>query len=508
MGDIGLSSSVRNNLFALQVTARLLSQTQDRLATGKRVNSPLDNPASFFTASRMNSRAAALNRLLDTMSIGTQTVEAADDGLSAITTLVETARATALEASQAVLTVDGPTTPATVAGTGTLSPVASAPVFTQQTGGSNPFDGIDIGSYSSPTMTDIDGDGDLDLFVGDNSGDLQYFENTGTATNPVYSATSVQNPFGLSDVGSYVAPTFVDLDGDGDLDAFIGDDSGKVEYLENTGTTSSPSFAAKITNPFGFTDVGSYSNPTFVDIDNDGDLDAFVGETDGKMNYFENTGTASSPSFASPVSSPFGINDVGDDSSPAFMDADGDGDLDAFVGEADGKINYFENTGTASSPNFASSTSNPFGLSDVGNESHLAVADVDGDGDMDLVVGEADGNVNYFENTASVLLSQGITAGETLTVTVGGGSAQTITFGTNDGAGEVDTLAELNTAISALTGFSTQSVNLSNGGISLTATSDTDSITIGGTVDVTKFGLAAGVISPVKIGRASCRERV
>lgn len=101
MSDITLSRGVRSNLLALQNTANLLATTQERLATGKRVNSALDNPTNFFTASALNSRAGDLNRLLDAIGNGVQTIKAADQGIKSLTKLVESAQATARQALQA-----------------------------------------------------------------------------------------------------------------------------------------------------------------------------------------------------------------------------------------------------------------------------------------------------------------------------------------------------------------------------------------------------------------------
>jgi flagellin len=106
MSDITLSSAVRSNLLSLQGTADLLARTQERLATGKEVNSALDNPTNFFTASALNSRANDLSRLLDGVSNATQTLEAADNGIEAITNLVESAQATARQALQTAGTID------------------------------------------------------------------------------------------------------------------------------------------------------------------------------------------------------------------------------------------------------------------------------------------------------------------------------------------------------------------------------------------------------------------
>src|SRR5262245_33344731 len=98
--NITLSAGVRQNLLALQNTAALLSTTQNRLATGKKVNSALDNPTNFFTSSALSSRASDLSKLLDSMANGINTVKAADNGLTAITTSVESLKATVTQARQ------------------------------------------------------------------------------------------------------------------------------------------------------------------------------------------------------------------------------------------------------------------------------------------------------------------------------------------------------------------------------------------------------------------------
>src|SRR5712672_4600371 len=98
MSGIVLSHSVRQNLLSLQSTADLLDTTQTRLATGNKVNSALDNPTSYFTASALNSRASDLGNLLDSVSNAVQTIQAANDGITSITKLVESAQATAQQA--------------------------------------------------------------------------------------------------------------------------------------------------------------------------------------------------------------------------------------------------------------------------------------------------------------------------------------------------------------------------------------------------------------------------
>jgi len=101
MSDITLSKGVRQNLLSLQGTAELLNRTQERLSTGKKVNSALDNPVNFFTSSSLQSRANDLSRLLDSVGNAVQTLQEADKGISAITKLIESAQAVANQAKTA-----------------------------------------------------------------------------------------------------------------------------------------------------------------------------------------------------------------------------------------------------------------------------------------------------------------------------------------------------------------------------------------------------------------------
>ncbi|HEV7278510.1 MAG TPA: flagellin [Devosiaceae bacterium] len=100
MADINLTKAVRSNLLSLQSTAAQMAKTQERLATGLKVNSALDNPSNFFTASALNSRASDMGNLLDSMSSGISTIQAADNGLKSITKTVESMQSTLRQARQ------------------------------------------------------------------------------------------------------------------------------------------------------------------------------------------------------------------------------------------------------------------------------------------------------------------------------------------------------------------------------------------------------------------------
>src|SRR3979490_2662670 len=124
MSSIVLSASVRQNLLSLQSTADLLSTTQNRLSTGKKVNTALDNPTNFFTAQGLDNRAHDITNLLDGIGNGVQVLQAANTGLTSLQKLVDTAKSIA---NQVLQTTVGYSTKANVdvtgtgAGTGTVT---------------------------------------------------------------------------------------------------------------------------------------------------------------------------------------------------------------------------------------------------------------------------------------------------------------------------------------------------------------------------------------------------
>jgi flagellin len=121
MSNITLSAGIRQNLLSLQNTAANLTTTQEALATGKKINTAFDNPTSYFTSQSLNNRANDLSALLDQIGQGQQTLDAANNGLTSLTSLLEQALSTAQQAQQTT-----PTAPAATTGTVALTTVNTA----------------------------------------------------------------------------------------------------------------------------------------------------------------------------------------------------------------------------------------------------------------------------------------------------------------------------------------------------------------------------------------------
>ena len=280
---------------------------------------------------------------------------------------------------------------------------------------------IKVGYYSAPTLADLDGDGDNDLTCGEYYGAMYYYENTGTAAEPEW--TRDTSMYAGIDVGTHNKPVFTDLDGDGDLDLAVGEYSGALYYYENTGTASRPEWTED-SAMFAGIDVGYYSAPAFADLDGDRDFDLTIGEWSGTLFYYKNTGTAAHPLWTGDNTMFSGI-DVGSNSAPAFADLDDNGNLDLTIGESQGTLYYYSNTGTASQPEWTRDDTMFSGI-DAGSTSAPAFTTIVGDGqggggkrtqerkgvllgegeggeegDYDLVIGEYYGNLFYYENTGN-----------------------------------------------------------------------------------------------------------
>ena len=139
MGDIVLSAGIRSNLLSIQNTAKLLDQTQTRLATGLKVNGAIDDPTAFFTAQGLNNRARDLESLLSSMDQAVQTLDAADQGIKSVIKLIENAKATANQALVTKIKASTATSTNSTAFTGTqtistIAGVDNGDSFTIQVG--------------------------------------------------------------------------------------------------------------------------------------------------------------------------------------------------------------------------------------------------------------------------------------------------------------------------------------------------------------------------------------
>jgi len=271
---------------------------------------------------------------------------------------------------------------------------------------------------SAITFIDLDADGDLDLSWGDYfQQSLYIIWNSGSAESPemieVTTEYPPENP--IISAGQNM-PTFADLDGDGDEDLYVTVLSGaygnqlvnNFYYYENTGSTSEPEYSYITNNYFSMLDIFSNSSPELIDIDRDGDLDLFVAnqydlsETPwvGKIHFFRNIGSNINPIYKEESTSLLNEN-MGQMLTPEFGDLDGDGDMDLLVGDFNGFIQYFENTSSDSSLTFTFIEN--VGNIDLSGNSVPTLGDLDDDGDLDLLIGQLNGSLIFYRNTGSIL---------------------------------------------------------------------------------------------------------
>ncbi|MFC1748885.1 FG-GAP-like repeat-containing protein [Pseudomonadota bacterium] len=252
----------------------------------------------------------------------------------------------------------------------------------------------DIGTRSALAIGDLDGDGDLDVMAGQSTGTTKAYKNTGSATSPSW---SYESNWDVSDLGSSTGPALADLDGDDDLDLLIGEFNGVSFGYRNTGTIG-PIWEAE--SDWDTVDVGLISRPTFVNLGGDDDFDLVIGYSGGSSLAYENTGGTSSPTWTNQDA--WDLPYAGASySSPSFADMDFDGDQDALVGNRCELIQAYENQGSDSSPNWQRKTEWEPNL--ISSDCFLdygspALADLDQDGDIDLLFGRTYGQVDAYEN--------------------------------------------------------------------------------------------------------------
>jgi hypothetical protein len=287
--------------------------------------------------------------------------------------------------------------------------------------------------YIAPAFADIDSDGDLDLFYGQRSGNIMLCMNRGNATHPVFgekvflkdnSGNVIVISSRSTDLSSGIARVTValaDVNNDGKMDMLLGENRGNIYFYENTGTSTSYEFTAKTggANPFnGITDCRDKCAVALADLNNDGKYDLILGHQYSGLVYYENTGGANTPAYTQRTgtgTNPNPFDGIVTDSknSPTFADADKDGDLDMVIGQhssiyKDGMLKYYENTGSSTAPTFVAraGNKNPFETIEFGRELKAVFADINSDGELELIVGETFGELNYLRPNKCNQLTQ------------------------------------------------------------------------------------------------------
>ena len=297
--------------------------------------------------------------------------------------------------------------------------------------------------YNAGEFADIDGDGDLELVVGVIGG---AYDPSRTAVENTYLLERGEEGWTLAtrrllraiDVGSESVPALGDLDGDGDLDLLVGSkiegadpSTAGLHYLENAGDARRPQFRERGRLPIR---GGFHHAPALGDLDGDGRADLLLGTWNRGVSYWRNDGVVADgiPAFTL-VDSAIVVLTRGSHATPALTDLDGDGLLDLVVGESSGELNLYMNRGTPASPSFELVTDVWGGL-DVGRRSAPAFVDTDGNGVLELVVGcEAGGLVR------AIPAGEALGEARDMAIPVPANSAPT--FGDLDGDGQPELIA-------------------------------------------------------------------
>ncbi|HNJ88888.1 MAG TPA: T9SS type A sorting domain-containing protein [Chitinophagales bacterium] len=277
---------------------------------------------------------------------------------------------------------------------------------------------IDAGIYSKPTFFDYNNDDLMDILVGVGSTlgkddvlkhGLWLYENVGTPTSPSFELVSTDyaglNAYPISQL----SPVAGDIDNDGDDDLLIGINDGTICYLQNIGGPTGEAIFTTAVFVYQGIDVGQLASPCLIDIDEDGKLDLVIGEQNGNLNYYHNTGTATSPVFTS-ESDIWGGVDVRKPgfitgySSP-FMYRNENDSLYLLVGSQSGFVYAFNEIEDALLGEFYEKDTNYLKW-DPGVYASIYGQDITGDGEMEFLVGTIRGGIQIFERDKGTAIAE------------------------------------------------------------------------------------------------------
>lgn len=259
----------------------------------------------------------------------------------------------------------------------------------------------------NPEFGDLDGDGDFDLIY---AVVTQAYRNAGSSAIPSW--LSDDSLVGGVDYENSMTVCFADLDADGDLDLSVGMFYGSAYplfFYRNIGSATQPVWQ-RDDSMYNSLPPGAYTCPELADLDDDGDLDLILpGIGNFSLRGYRNVGTSEAAMWSEDNSLVQGVNTPSLISDPNCSDLDGDGDLDLVLGgrEADGPIKCFENTGTPQSPTWVQNDDLLSGVELDVEGGGLDVADIDGDGDLDILsCEEVAGSVVYLNQGPSTPVDQ------------------------------------------------------------------------------------------------------
>jgi len=273
----------------------------------------------------------------------------------------------------------------------------------------NPLKSFTIASNkeSHPFFVDIDGDGDLDCFSGENANGhlakIYFYRNEGTNKNPVFKPIKGSaNPLDKVSTNVFTIPYFTDIDGDGDYDCFIGEGAtGAIVYYKNMGSASAPQFQKQSAahNPLSMVKflTSGVASPAFADLDGDGDYDCLVSDDEGNEIYLKNLGTVREPSFVHVTGTEDPFNNLASGSAfynTSFHDWNHDGLQDLFI-----NTTYYQNVGTDTRPAFIITGDNKPNFQNKADDEFtytpLRWVDLHNDGSTQVFQGSSKGSYIY-----------------------------------------------------------------------------------------------------------------